>query len=217
MDCDHADLDARSPSERAADRRVRRAGAAVSRSIGLYGVMAFQVAQRTREMGVRLALGASRARRARPRRRRERCAWSVPGSIVGLWRRRCCSAGRSRRSSSRSRRAICRSSRSVPAVLAAAAALASYLPARRATRVDPVIALRGDAIDESCDRRCALDGQSVSQSSPPSRSPDPGLWHLSQRSDQNGPCGRPDRGRAVRVEQCHRRGIRTSCSNGDDQ
>lgn len=111
--------------------------------IGLYGVMAFQVAQRTREMGVRLALGASRRdvlRLVVGEGMRlvgiglllgVAAALLLSGSIAALLfdvtpRDLSVFVG-------------------VAAVLAAAGVLATYLPARRATRVDPVVALRGDA------------------------------------------------------------------------
>jgi putative ABC transport system permease protein len=112
-------------------------------AIGLYGVMAFQVAQRTREIGVRLALGASRR--------------DVLGLVVGQGMRLVAlglAAGvvaAAALSGSIAALLFDVAPRdlsvfaAVAAVLLTAGALASYLPARRATRVDPVIALRADA------------------------------------------------------------------------
>ena len=111
-------------------------------TVGLYGVMAFQVAQRTREMGVRLALGASRR--------------DVLGMVVGQGMRL---VGAGLAVGIVAAAVITGSFEAmlfdvaprdltifavVPALLLAAGALASYVPGRRATRVDPVTALRGD-------------------------------------------------------------------------
>lgn len=109
-------------------------------AVGLYGVMAFAVTQRTQEIGVRIALGASGAevlkmiltQGAKP---------LLAGLFLGL-------AGAF---------AVTRLMRSllvgldpadpltfgaVTAMLLAAALLACYIPARRASRVDPLVALR---------------------------------------------------------------------------
>src|SRR5262249_36567522 len=109
-------------------------------AVGIYGVLAYAVAERTHEIGVRMALGASR----------QGVAWlvvrrtlgiAIPGVAVGLtaatwlthllgkllfvvspthpwtfW--------------------------SVAGLLSAVAITASVLPARRASRVDPMVALR---------------------------------------------------------------------------
>ncbi|HYL64411.1 MAG TPA: ABC transporter permease [Candidatus Methylomirabilis sp.] len=108
--------------------------------VGLYGVVAYSVSQRTREIGVRMALGAQRSS-VYELVLREAGLLAVSGVFVGL----ICSVAAA---------ALMRdllfgvSSWDVPtlmavsATLAAAALLASYIPARRATRVDPVIALR---------------------------------------------------------------------------
>jgi ABC-type antimicrobial peptide transport system permease subunit len=108
--------------------------------IGLYGVMAFTVARRTREIGVRMALGAVRGD----------VVWLVmrdvlmlvgTGIVLGL----AAAWGVSRAISSQ----LYGVSASDPitivaaaAILAAVAMLAGYIPARRATRVNPVLALR---------------------------------------------------------------------------
>jgi ABC-type antimicrobial peptide transport system permease subunit len=111
--------------------------------IGLYGVMAFQVAQRTREMGVRVALGASRRDVLRLVVGEGMRLVGI-GLIAGL-------AAALPLSKSIAALLFDVTPRdltvfaTVPLLLGAAAALASYLPARRATRVDPVVALRGDA------------------------------------------------------------------------
>jgi predicted permease len=108
--------------------------------IGLYGVLAYTVAQRTREIGVRMALGAN-AGRVQAMVMRQVGWMLLVGGVVGL-------AGAF---------ALGRAAGSLlyelkgydpvvfalaPIVLAAVAALAGYLPARRASRVDPVTALR---------------------------------------------------------------------------
>jgi putative ABC transport system permease protein len=109
-------------------------------AVGLYGVVAYSVAQRTREIGVRLAMGAQRAD----------VLWMVlarglgltaAGIAVGL----ALSAGVMRLLAA----ALYGMSPLDPVAFTVAslawmavAMLASYVPARRAMRVDPVVALR---------------------------------------------------------------------------
>jgi putative ABC transport system permease protein len=109
-------------------------------AVGLYGVLAFGVAQRAREFGIRQALGADR-RSLLSLVLRHGMRTAAAGAIAGL-------AGSL---------VLARSLQSMlfgvtardPAVLAGAAAvlfavalLACYIPARRAARIDPIVALR---------------------------------------------------------------------------
>ena len=107
---------------------------------GLYGVMAFAVGERTREIGVRRALGASRLTVLRNLFARNFAQLGI-GLALGL------AAGIPfSRQLSASLRTIEPGGVTVVLgallVLAAAAALAVIVPARRALRVDPITALR---------------------------------------------------------------------------
>src|SRR5882724_6407640 len=114
--------------------------AMVLAAIGIYGVIAYGVAQRTREIGIRMALGAQRRDMLQMVLRQSLTIVGI-GLIVGL-------AGAL---------AMTRLMRSllygvsandmsiygiVLVVLSSAALLASYFPARRAMHVDPIVALR---------------------------------------------------------------------------
>ena len=109
-------------------------------SVGIYGVMSFLVVQRTHEIGVRMALGAQRSDVLR-------LIIARAGILIGSGTR----SDSSSRYSSTSLAALraLRSERARPlrlsfssrCVLAFVALLASYIPARRATRADPMIAL----------------------------------------------------------------------------
>ena len=111
-------------------------------AIGLFGVMAYLVSQRTREIGVRLALGATRGEVFRlilGRGLALAAIGAVGGVGAALWLTRVMET------------LLFSVSRTdpvtfvaVPLTLIAVALLASYIPARQAMRVDPVIALRGD-------------------------------------------------------------------------
>ena len=109
-------------------------------SLGVYGVLAFSISRRTREIGIRMALGADR-RKVFGLVIREGM-WLVGiGLAIGL-------LGGFYASESIKRFLFEVSARdlttfvTVPWVLAAVALLACYLPARRAMRVDPMVALR---------------------------------------------------------------------------
>jgi ABC-type antimicrobial peptide transport system permease subunit len=110
--------------------------------VGVYGVLSFSVSQRTQEIGVRIALGATRAAVLGlvVRQGAMLALIGVIGGLVGAF-------------------GITRVIRSllynvtptdplsfggVTLFLAVIAVLASYLPARRATNVDPIIALRNE-------------------------------------------------------------------------
>jgi predicted permease len=110
--------------------------------VGIYGVVAYAVAQRTREIGVRLALGAQIAD-VRRLFLRHGLRLTVTGIAIGIGL------------------AIVLTRvmaaflfgvgpmdpvtyAAVSGILALVALLATYLPARRASRVDPSLALRGD-------------------------------------------------------------------------
>jgi ABC-type antimicrobial peptide transport system permease subunit len=109
-------------------------------SIGLYGVMAYNVARRTREIGIRMAIGAAPSD-VRRKVMRETLTLVLIGIAIGVPAALACA----------------RLVRSMlfglgfvdPIVIVAAvallsfvAALAGFLPALRASRVDPMVALR---------------------------------------------------------------------------
>jgi predicted permease len=110
--------------------------------IGIYGVMSYAVAQRTREIGVRMALGASPGD-AQRMVLREGVSLAGVGIVVGVL-----AALVSTRALSGLLYGVTTldplTFGAVPVGLIVVALLASYLPARRATRVDPTTALRAD-------------------------------------------------------------------------
>jgi predicted permease len=114
--------------------------AALLAAMGIYGVLAYLVIQRTREIGIRMALGAASGQ-VRTLIYREMGFMVVAGALVGL----------------PIAYALARLSESLLygvrannvgiyvvalSVIAVIAAAACYLPVRRATRVDPMVALR---------------------------------------------------------------------------
>jgi macrolide transport system ATP-binding/permease protein len=108
--------------------------------VGIYGVIAYSVSRRTREIGVRMALGAQRG--SVYQLIMSEAAWLVGvGIAVGL----VCSLG-----AATLLRGLLFNVRSwdaptlagVSIVLAISALLACYIPARRAAKVDPMVALR---------------------------------------------------------------------------
>jgi predicted permease len=108
--------------------------------VGIYGVIAYAVTQRTREIGIRMALGAQPAGLQRMFVRQGLLLAAV-GAVLGL----VAAAGLTRLMSSLLFKTAALDPVTyavVSAVLILAAALASYFPARRATAVDPVEALR---------------------------------------------------------------------------
>jgi predicted permease len=109
-------------------------------SVGLYGVIAYSVSRRTHEMGLRIALGAETGDVLKLVLRQGMIVVAV-GIVLGL-------AGAA--AVSRVLSSVLYGVSAVDpvsfgaavAVLVSVAALANYIPAKRATRVDPVIALR---------------------------------------------------------------------------
>jgi ABC-type antimicrobial peptide transport system permease subunit len=111
-------------------------------ALGLFGVMAYAVAQRTRELAVRIALGARREELLRMVLG-EALLLGAAGVAVGLAFALLLSRVIASMLFSLSPRDPVTLG-GVAVLLLATALLASYVPARRATRVDPVIALRSE-------------------------------------------------------------------------
>jgi putative ABC transport system permease protein len=110
--------------------------------VGIYGVIAYAVSQRTREIGIRMALGAQPGGLQRMFVRHGLLLAAI-GAVIGL----AAAAGLTRLMSSLLFGVTAFDPVTyalVAAILIAAAALASYFPARRATSVDPVQALRAE-------------------------------------------------------------------------
>jgi len=110
--------------------------------VGLYGVIAYLVAQRTQEIGIRIALGAQRRDVLRLVVGRG-LALTVAGAAIGV--------GVAAATTHLLRAMLFRESPTdplvfvgVPLAFAAVALVASWLPARRAASVDPMIALRDE-------------------------------------------------------------------------
>jgi putative ABC transport system permease protein len=110
--------------------------------VGVYSVMAFMVAQRTHEIGVRIALGASRGdvmRLAVGQAARLTGAGVIVGLVLATGLGRLMEAGLLGIVSSDARVAF-----GFAAMLVLSALAAGYLPARRATAIDPIVALRSE-------------------------------------------------------------------------
>jgi predicted permease len=116
--------------------------ALVLAAVGLYGVIAYAVSQRTHELGVRLALGAT-AERVTRMVVAEGITLAGMGALIGI--AAALAAGTLLTSllfgvSARDPLTL----GAVAGVLLLVAAIASWVPARRAARVDPLLAMRGD-------------------------------------------------------------------------
>jgi len=108
--------------------------------VGVYGVVGYATAQRTREMGIRLALGAPPAAVVAAVMRQALWvvgAGTIAGVVGSLWLAKAM------------RRIVVNAGMSdalvfiaVPCILLCIAALAAFVPARRASRIDPLIAVR---------------------------------------------------------------------------
>jgi predicted permease len=116
-------------------------------AVGLYGVMSYAVARRTREIGIRMALGAGR-RRVLALVLSEVGLMAVGGIILGL---AAAAALLKLLGSELAERLLFGLSPADPAtitastaILALVALLAGYVPARRATTIDPMRALRSE-------------------------------------------------------------------------
>ena len=114
--------------------------------VGLYGLLAYGVVQRERELGVRMALGARRVQVVWMVMRE--ASWLIGvGILIGVpaaW-------DVAKLGASQIEGLLFGLKATDPAtiaaavfVLAAVAAVAAYLPARRASRVDPMVALRNE-------------------------------------------------------------------------
>jgi putative ABC transport system permease protein len=111
-------------------------------AVGLYGIMASAVSQQTRELGIRMALGATMST-VRNMVLSEALIVAGAGTVVGL----AAAAAGSRLLTSmlfEVRPSDPITLASVSALLLVTAAAAAYVPARRATRIDPVRALRSE-------------------------------------------------------------------------
>src|SRR5687767_1939812 len=109
---------------------------------GLYGVMSFAVTQRTREMGVRSALGAQ-GRQLIVLVMRKSIIQLLVGLLLGLGLALVASGGLQPvlyHVNPRDRMVFV----AVVATLAVASLLATFLPARRVTKIDPVLALASE-------------------------------------------------------------------------
>jgi len=111
-------------------------------SVGLYGVMAYAVSQRTRELGIRISIGAQR----------KDVFKLVLGQglrllVIGVFCGLATAIGVTRLASHLLYGVSATDPTTfavVPILLVGVALIAVYLPARRATRVDPMVALRFD-------------------------------------------------------------------------
>lgn len=116
--------------------------AALLATLGLYGVIAYMVARRRKEIGVRIALGANRAHVIRLVLREAFLLLGIGlavGFVLSLW------AGKAAASMLYGlppQDFV--SLASASALLAVIAFAASYMPARRASKLDPVTTLRGE-------------------------------------------------------------------------
>jgi ABC-type antimicrobial peptide transport system permease subunit len=110
-------------------------------TVGIYGVMAYSVSQRTREIGIRMALGAQRGTVVGAFVR-QGMLLTVLGTAIGL-----VVAFATMRFMSSLLYGVSAEDPityiTITCAVAIAALLACYLPSRRAAEVDPVLALRG--------------------------------------------------------------------------
>ena len=110
--------------------------------IGLYGLIAYSVARRTREIGLRMAIGAAKSNVLTMVLRQGltlAMAGIVVGGVASVGAARVLAAGMAGLGAPNPAIYL-----AVPIMLVCLTLAASYIPARRASTIDPLVALRDD-------------------------------------------------------------------------